>query len=149
LSIYLITQRVSEHANSKVAAANDSEKVELLTILAGRLYALGESAQKDDTLQEIQMYVSTAYSCLHNRETREAALDVIRALPARTSAEVNYIVQVAQDVQDQDTREDIQTACGVALRYVSTKVPETRAALEQAELSPVGVIREAAIRMLH
>ena len=139
---------MAERVNSKVAAANGPERVDILTILTGRLYALEEGTEKDDAIPEVKMYVSTALACLGDTETREASLEVIRALPTRTLAEVNYILQIAKDAQDQDARDDIEKACGAALSHASTQVPEIRAALEQAKQSSADAIRNTAKRLL-
>ncbi len=144
IHIHLLTKSTAEQAHSNITAASGPERAELLTILAGRLYALEEGVEKGDALPELKMYVSTALDCLHDRATREAALDVVRALPTRTVGEVNYIVEVAQDAQGEDRQKDIQAACGLALRRASSEVSEIRTALKQAKLSSVDAIREAA-----
>ena len=75
----------------------------------------------------------------NNEDTHEAALDVLRALPARTAPEITLLQQIANKAQD----EQIQRACAFALRRAQPLDEAVWNALEQVLASPVQVMREA------
>src|SRR6266568_1747075 len=124
-------------------SVDTAEYVDLLTILLGRILQIQEADERGNAIEsEVQVIAQVASVGListENDEVREAMLDIVRYLPARSVNEIKMVLQLAEGSTD----ERIQRACAVALERSRPKTSDDWAVLELGEQSKVMVIRNA------
>ncbi len=119
------------------------ERVDLLIFLMGRVLQIVEDDREgNDVEQEGQQIARAAVGVLGAEDADdiyEAALDVLRYLPARSADEINFVLDLSRDKKD----ERIRSACAYALRYARPKMAAAWAALEAGRQSEVQSVRSA------
>lgn len=115
-------------------------------MIRGRiLYIQIKKQHGSEVVEEIQQLAHAALGELADEDVREAALDVLRALPARTSVEVALIQQLVANAQDQQ----IHDACATALeRAQPLDEAAWDAIAQQSTASPALAVRKAAEAVL-
>lgn len=141
----LLKQDTVAQAQKSIATTEGQQKRDLFAILQGRLLAFQIDKQRGQEVEEeTQLLAETALEELAKMDTDEevceAALDVLRALPARTAPEIALLQQIANTNQDGQ----IQRACVIALQRAQPLDEAARGALEQVLTSPVQMLREMA-----
>ncbi len=145
----LITHNVAEKAYASLVSAEKRQKIEALTILMGYLLQIQERKQTGDAVEmEDRQFAHAAIKELSapdsDGEIREAALDVLRSLPARTSGEIVLVRQLAEKTHD----ENVRKACLLALRYAQPVDDEGWHEIEQGCTSPIQEIKEASVKVM-
>ncbi len=92
---------------------DEEECVELLTILLGRVLQIVEAEEKgklaEDEVQYIVQCIHPAFTSASDERVREAALDIVRYLPARSAREIQFVLQVGK------VRDMVQQAVWLAI----------------------------------
>jgi hypothetical protein len=144
----LLTREVAETTVKRLppncpVPADQSEYIELLTILLGRILHILEAGEMGDAIEaELQQIAQTAefgFTATDNNESCEAILEIMRYLPARSMNEIKSVLRLAGE--NRDTR--IQQACAVALRRSVPCTPDAWHMLESALHTKVLVISVA------
>jgi len=138
----LLTQKVAEKAQSLIPAKDETQMVDLLLILLGRVLEIEEEGKiGQDIENEVQQIVKVALNNIasaSSEEVHEAALDIIHYLPMRTTNEVEFVLQLAEKASDGR----VQRACAEAITYAGLNA-EGKKALEAGRQSGVKAVREA------
>jgi hypothetical protein len=139
----LITREIVEIARVSLSSVEKAEKIDLLTILQGRLLQFQENNMFGQEVEaEGQLLARAALKelgALGNDEyVREAALDVLAVLPARTKAEIALIWGILDETQNKQ----IQEVCADVLLNAESIDEAAERELEKGKSSPVNVIRE-------
>ncbi len=90
-------------------------------------------------MKRIVQAVYPAFTSEGDERVREAALDILRYLPARSVREIQLALDVAEDAGDRA----VQLACALALQYAQPETPDAWNALEAGKGSRVDAVREA------
>ncbi|MGH2506128.1 MAG: NACHT domain-containing protein [Ktedonobacteraceae bacterium] len=143
---FLIRQDIAEKACKLLSITGKASKIDLLMMIRGRiLYIQIKKQHGSEVVEEIQQLAHAALGELADEDVREAALDVLRALPARTSVEVALIQQLVANAQDQQ----IHDACATALeRAQPLDEAAWDAIAQQSTASPALAVRKAAEAVL-
>ena len=128
--------------------ANSSESVDLLAILMGRVLRIQEVEEKPgNAINELQEIARTAMGSYHiagDDDMREAALDVLRHLPARSESEAALVLKLAEDALDERERGAILEAAQLG----NLKDNGVRRALQAGRQSIHKTVREAVEQLL-
>jgi hypothetical protein len=128
---------------NSLATTDPVQHIDMLTILLGRLRQIEQIDEKGTVVeQEIQQIVHVAlteFISAKSNEVSEAALDILRYLPIRSGNEVNYILELAEDAQD----EKVQKAYALAIKFSKIERGETWTTLENGRRSNVPEVRMA------
>jgi hypothetical protein len=141
----LLTSSTTEKALQLLPTADEREAIDLCAILLGRLLYIEETKEKSRAIgEEIQRVAEAARRALATvsggqKELREALLDVLRNLPARSSEEIIFVQQLAEKTTDQNIRQAL-------VRALSRARPDHEAlpTLQAATTSPDVDIAQAA-----
>ncbi len=132
----------------RLSAVSIDESVDLLVILMGRVLQVQEAEEKPGVvaqeLEEIAQAVLAQYQTMQQDDGKQAALDVLRYLPARAEGEVRSLLQLAEQGQD----EQVAAACAQALQYADTKQVGVKKALSEGRKSSHRAVREVVERLL-
>ncbi len=125
-------------------ATHATERIDLLNILAGRIALIvHENYTGVQIEQETQKITQIALQILSDRHKDEAwwiANDIISTLPARSSTEIQFLLQLAENTPNQD----IRSACASALQQSRPDSPPSWELLEKAaQQSKDATIRQA------
>jgi glutamine synthetase len=136
-------------ARKRLAVVSVDESIDLLAILMGRVLRLQEAQEKPaDVALELEEIVQVALARYQTARqddmVMQAALDVLRYLPARTENEVRFLLQCAEQGQD----EQVVMACMIALQYADTKQAGVKKALSEGRRSSHRAVREVVARLL-
>jgi len=125
------------------AAVDQDEQVDLLSILLGKVLQIVEADEKGEPVEreveEIVQCVYPTFTATSNELVREAALDILRYLPARSVNEIRYALNLAEQAIDQQ----VWQVCAQALQYADPETEEAWQALEVGERSQKKAVREA------
>jgi hypothetical protein len=137
----ILKKNIVEIARTALLSASQTEKVDLLNILRGRILQFQVEKQLGDEITaEVRLLARAALQELNgDEEVREAALDVLRDLPARTVAEIALLWEILNGTQD----EQVQYACADALRHARLVDEAAWQMLEKGGRSTVPVVRKA------
>ena len=145
----VLTQALTRKAISRLSPANVTtagyrEQIDLLAILLGRELHIVEDLDEvsDEVEGETRQIVQAMYAVFtrtKSDEVREAALDIVRYLPARSANEIEYVLGLAKDMADAR----IQKACADALEFAIPKTDEAWDALALGKGSGVEAVRKA------
>jgi hypothetical protein len=108
----------------------------------GCLLQFQEIGKIDTTfLSLIQQASNAALGALNDSDTlvRDAALDLLDSLPARTVEEISLVRQIAEGIQDQRARK----VCANSLLYAKPVDEQAKQELEKGLGSTVPEVREA------
>jgi hypothetical protein len=129
--------------------AINKQKNDLLAILEARMLQFQIEKQTGPEIEaETRRLAEAALKELaestNDEETHQAALDVLRSLPARTAAEIALLRQYAE--QTVDPR--IQGACAYALDFAQPLNDEAWHEIEMAQKSEVKGLAEVARKVM-
>ena len=120
-----------------------NEQADLLSLLLGRVLHIVEENQQGELIErEVHQIVQTTFpvftsasdNLIHN-----AALDILRYLPARSVAEITDVLSLAEEAED----EQVQQACAMALQYSNPETEEAWRTLESGRQSRIMEVRKA------
>ena len=145
LSYLLLNEEVIEKAQKALSTADRAQKIDLLLLIQERILHFLDTKHKGQVIEKETRRLAEAVleelaTANADEGVREASLDVLGALPARTAAEVALLQQIADKAQD----EQVQHACAYALQRAQPLDETAWGAIEQMQDSPVQVMREAA-----
>jgi hypothetical protein len=143
----LLKEKTLEIAQQALPDAESRQKIDLLTIFEARMLQFQLEANSGaEVEQETQWLAEAALKESEDKdpETREAVLEVLRSLPARTIVEIHLIQQIAQKAQNAQ----IQAACATALKYALPLDEQAWQAIEQVQTSSLQELAEAAKRVI-
>jgi hypothetical protein len=149
LRYLLFTPDLVSKALKRLPAIDVAEYWDILTILLGRVLQIQEARELGNPveaeLQQIKQVACTGLVSSSNNEVCEAALDIIRYLPARSVNEIKFVLQLTEEA---DIR--IQQACADALERARPNMPEVWAFLESSKnlSTRVEIVRAAIERRL-
>lgn len=133
----------------RLSTVSAGESVDLLAMLMGRVLRVQEAEEKPgDVALELEEIAQAALA--HYRTTqqddmvRQAALDVLRYLPARAESEVRLLLQWAEQGQD----EQLAEAYAFALQYADPKQAGMKKALTEGRKSSHRAVREVVEQLL-
>ena len=117
---------------------------DLLTILMGRILLLQEQNKVGREVEiEVQRLADVPLKTLATQrgdeEVRQAALDVVRYLPARTVGEISFVLQIADGTNDQG----LLKACADALQHARPMDNVAWDALERGRNAAAEVVKKA------
>ncbi len=140
----MLTQNIAEKISMLLPSHDNLEDIDLLTILMGRILQIQEQKATGKAVEtEVQRLMAVVLGYLVSgsvdTEPREAVLDVVRYLPARTANEVRFVLQTINGTADSG----VHAAGAYALRIARPKDTEAWQELEQGKLSSVGEVRKA------
>ena len=142
---YLIfTQDVTAEAMNRLTAiTNQSEQVDLLSILLGRILQIAEANEKGESVErevrQVVQYVYPTFTASSDPLVSDAALDILRYLPVRSANESRYVLSLVEQASEQQ----IWQACALALQYADPETEEAWRALEAGKRSSKKAVREA------
>ncbi len=155
LSDLLLKRDTIVTARQTLANAADRQKFDLLAILQARLLQFQINKQTGPEIEEeIQQIADAALTELlttqNDVERREATLDVLRSLPARTQGEIQYILRIAEAPQQYTWLvEPLQAACARALKQAEPIDEQAWLVIEQLQTSSVQQIAQAAQSLVY
>ena len=153
LDMLLLTDRVASRALALLESNDLVEQRDALLVLLGRVLQVQEPDERGEAVeQEVQEIGKRVVALLsHERDCdyQEIVLEIVRSLPARTGAEIGFILRLAE----QTGSEHIQNACATALRRARPTVDESWDMLEAGRRlasEPIqAAIDEVARRRIH
>lgn len=121
-------------------------QIDLLLILLGRILQIGEDSVDTSAEQKVQQEIRqiiqtiTPYFTSTTDDVRDAALDILRYLLARSGDEIRFVIEGAEQAKDEQVRD----AYCYALRYARPLGKSERNTLERmGKGSQVKAVREA------
>ena len=113
----------AKQAIQSLPTADETEAIDLCTILLGRVLQIQETNESAQAIvEETQRIVETARQALAKtssiqKELREALLDILRYLPARSGEEIAFVRQLAENSVDQEVQQALVQALRSARPY--------------------------------
>ena len=122
---------------------------DLLTILMGRILLLQEQEKVGNQVElEVQGLAAVALKTIAEQhvdeEVRQAALDVVCYLPARTVGEINFVLRIVNDTNNQA----LSGACAFSLERARPMDNAAWDALEQGRSAAANEVRKAVEKTL-
>ena len=146
-----LAKEVAKHTESCLNSTNEELRADLLLVLLGCVLQVQEAETTNNTVvdeQEVQHIAGIAIQCFLSatvQDVQDAALDILRYLPARTINEIHFVVTQAEQAQDLQVR----GAYCEALRYAQPEDDIAKKVLEKVgKDAQVAQVREAARRAL-
>ncbi|HLH62836.1 MAG TPA: hypothetical protein VKV20_14235 [Ktedonobacteraceae bacterium] len=122
----LLTPSITEKTIQLLTFAQSTERLDLLTILLGRVLQIREGEEVGDAvdweLQQIVRVTLSSFLSTESGEVREIALTILRSLPTRSTKEIEMVLKVAEE----SDCNPIKQACATALAETSSRTPTVR-----------------------
>jgi hypothetical protein len=132
---------INRLTSARLVSINQVERVDLLTILLGRLLQIVEAEEMGDAvereIQQIGHFVYPGFLSGGDDEIRDVVLDILRYLLARSVNEIRFVLQLAED----ETNERVQRACASSLAAAIPRGDDAWDALSVGRGSKVEVVR--------
>jgi len=140
----ILGEDVAENARTALLSQGTSPNIDLFTIMMGRILQVQENGETGPQIEgEVQRLAAVAFDYLSRGNITdmvvyEAALDIVRSLPARTANETRFVWQVMQAA----TEPRVSTACLQALAMAEPQNASAWHEIEQGKTSSVQEVRE-------
>jgi hypothetical protein len=146
---FILTASLTKVMLARLPVAKLAEAIDISVILLGRLLQIQENGENEpDCADEIRRIAQTGRELLrtaHEEELSQTLLDLFRYLPARTTSEIAFVREQAE----QASEPALISACAHTIRYASGRTPEVHQAIARiVQQTRLAELREAAQQWL-